>query len=119
MRLLLFAALILGFLACEKSTDCDCAGEPTPLPIVLQGSGNQATSKFVLEAGLRIIRVEKSEESFLIVELLDGTTGERIDFLLNELPGESVVSTAFRIETTGEYLLNIDNVRGAWTITIE
>ena len=85
----------------------------------MSGSGTQVTEKITLEAGkLYIVRVEKGADSYFILQLTDGDTGERVEILLNESGGEVNVSASFNVETTKDYLLDISNVTGAWTITI-
>jgi hypothetical protein len=97
----------------------DCSTEALPPPITMSGSGTQVTEKITLEAGkLYIVRVEKGADSYFLLQLTDGDTGERVETLLNESGGEVNVSASFNVETTKDYLLDISNVTGAWTITI-
>ena len=94
---------------------------PTPLPIILEGSGNQVTSTFVLVANvLYVLRAEYGEDSYLIVLLLDARTGDSVGgHLLNESAGTSPSSSPCTVDKTGEYLLQIANARGAWTMTLD
>ena len=94
---------------------------PAPLPIVLEGSGNQVTSTFVLVANvLYVVRAEYEEDSYLIVLRLDTKTGDSVgSHLMNESAGTSPSSAAFNVDETGEYLLQIANARGAWTLPID
>ena len=98
----------------------DCSFEALPPPIAISGSGTQVTEKFTLEAGvLYILRLEKGVDSYCNLTLNDGDTGERVGgYLLIETSGETKISRSFNVETTKDYLLNISNVVGAWTITI-
>ena len=88
-------------------------------PVRLSGTGTQTTRKFILEKGLRTIKATFPQESYLIVELWDADSGEMAQSLLNERRGTTSASKAFRIDRAGQYLLNIGNTRGYWSIIIE
>ena len=89
------------------------------LPYVFEGRGTQATSQFVLVANtLYVLHAEFELDSFLIVHVIDGDTGDTEVFALNESSGTTSVSAPFNVDHTGNYLLEVDNVRGNWAITI-
>jgi hypothetical protein len=88
-----------------------------------EGTGKQITEAFTLESGLRIIRVEFPQSSFLIVHLLDNATGDKVDSLFSEYPAEGedtrTLSQGFQVDTSGTFRLNIDASSVGWKITIE
>lgn len=88
-----------------------------PDPIELSGHGPEATQTFELEEGLSIFTMEHNGNSNFIIWLMDGTTGQNIDMLVNEI-GSFDGSTAIGITSDDEYLLNI-KADGSWTVTIE
>ena len=94
-------------------------GAPAVPPITIEGTGTQVTAKFQLKAGLAVFEVEYPEEDFLIVHLIDGETGEIAERIFSESSGATQNSKAVAIEQAGEYLLNVESVRGAWTITVQ
>ena len=90
------------------------------LPLSFEGTGTQVTAQVVLVANtLYVLRAEFALDSYLIVWLIDGVTGDQVDLLLNEYSGTAEASTSFNVRNTGNYLFEIDNVRGQWRITID
>ena len=93
---------------------------PTPTdtsePIVLSGTGQEATSKFSLEKGLSIFRMTHDGDSNFIIWLLD-EEGNEIVLLVNEI-GEFDGSKATSIDNAGIYLLDV-SADGNWEISIE
>jgi hypothetical protein len=88
----------------------------TPEPIVLSGTGQEATSKFTLEKGLSKFRMAHDGDSNFAILLLDDE-GNNVDLLVNEI-GEFDGSKAVGIAKAGIYLLDI-SADGGWKITIE
>lgn len=89
---------------------------PEPAPIVLSGTGQQASQKFTLENGLSVFRMTHDGTSNFSITLMDGE-GRRIELLVNEI-GRFDGSKAVGISGKGEYLLDI-SASGGWTVTIE
>ena len=89
---------------------------PTPEPIALSGTGQEATSKFSLEKGLSIFRMTHGGDSNFAVWLLDDE-GDKVELLVNEI-GEFDGSKAVGIKKQGDYIVDI-SADGRWTITIE
>ena len=90
------------------------------LPLSFEGTGTQVTAQVVLVANtLYVLRAEFALDSYLIVRLIDGVTGDQVDHLLNESSGTAEASTSFNVRNMGNYLFEIDNVRGQWRITID
>ena len=89
---------------------------PTPEPITLSGTGQEATSKFSLETGLSVFRMNHDGDRNFIVWLLNDE-GDQIDLLVNKI-GEFDGSKAVGITKQGDYILDI-SADGSWTITIE
>jgi len=88
----------------------------TPEPITLSGIGQEATSKFSLETGLSVFRMNHDGDRNFIVWLLNDE-GDQIDILVNKI-GEFDGSKAVGITKQGDYILDI-NADGSWTINIE
>jgi hypothetical protein len=78
---------------------------PTPEPITLSGTGQEATSKFSLETGLSVFRMNHGGDRNFIVWLLNDE-GDQIDLLVNKI-GEFDGSKAVSIRKGGNYLLSI------------
>ena len=89
---------------------------PTPEPITLSGTGQEATSKFSLETGLSVFRMNHDGDRNFIVWLLNDE-GDQIDLLVNKI-GEFDGSKALCVTKQGDYILDI-SADGSWTITIE
>ena len=85
-------------------------------PIVLKGTGQQATEKFRLETGLSVFKMTHSGNSNFIVYLLD-TEGNKVELLVNKI-GVFNGSKAIKINKAGDYLLDI-TAGGQWTVNIE
>jgi len=79
-----------------------------PEPITLSGTGQEATSKFSLETGLSVFRMNHDGDRNFIVWLLNDE-GDH---------GEFDGSKAVGITKQGDYILDI-STDGSWTITIE
>lgn len=90
--------------------------EPTPVPIELKGTGQQATQRFNLQAGLAVFKMKHEGTRGFIVKVLD-TNGNGIAWPANTI-GTYDGSTAEAIRQSGTYLLDI-TASGAWTVTIE
>lgn len=89
------------------------------LPITFEGTGTQVTEQFILVANtLYVLRADFGLESYLIVRLIDGETGDTVGHLLNESSGTTTASASFNVDGTGSYLLEVNNVRGDWRLTI-
>ena len=52
------------------------------------------------------------------MHLIEGNTGTNVDYLLNESSGTTTASMAFNVDENGTYRLEVDNVRGDWSLTI-
>ncbi len=84
-------------------------------PIILFGTGQEASEKFVLEEGLvRFNFLYKGQHNF-VVWLLDNT-GKKLELLINKI-GYFDGSKAIRIDKTGIYLLDI-SADEYWLVTI-
>jgi hypothetical protein len=108
----------------EGLPEGDCNDDTqAQLPLVFEGEGTQITEAFTLEPGLRIVRVEFPQNSYLIVNLLDNNTGDHVKTLFNESSVKSedirILSQGFQIETAGTFRLNTTNISSPWKITIE
>lgn len=89
------------------------------LPISFEGTGTQVTAQVVLVANtLYVLRAEFALDSYLIVQLIDGVTGDQVgSSLLSEFSG-TTASTSFNVSNSGNYLFEIENGGGRWRITI-
>jgi hypothetical protein len=85
-------------------------------PIQLSGKGDQASSKFQLQAGLSTWKVTHDGRSNFKVSLL-ASDGKEVDMPVNEI-GHYSGTQVVRVAKAGEYLLNV-NGDGKWTATIE
>ena len=90
--------------------------DESPKPITLSGSGQQASSKFILSSGLSVFKMTHSGSGNFAVELLD-SNGKTVELLANTI-GSFNGSKAVGIQSNGTYLLNI-TASGKWTVTIE
>jgi hypothetical protein len=88
---------------------------PTPEPIKLRGTGQQATSKFVLDSGLVLFKMTHDGQSNFAVQLLD-SQGQKVSLLANEI-GPFDGSKAVGIKESGTYILDI-SADGNWTINV-
>jgi hypothetical protein len=93
-----------------------------PPPIVLSGSGPQATRLFRLEDGIAIFHMTHSGQSNFAVWLM-AEDGTKIDLLANEIgpfDGRQAVGVIGELgyASPGNHLLNIE-ADGNWTVTIE
>jgi len=84
--------------------------------IELSGSGAEVSDPFQLEEGLSVITLTHSGDSNFIVRVLS-TSDDDTEYLVNEI-GDYDGVTAFGVDATGEYVLDID-ADGPWTATIE
>jgi hypothetical protein len=99
----------------EKGKDGEQEGVGKKKPIILFGTGQEASEKFVLEEGLvRFNFLYKGQHNF-IVWLLDNT-GKKVELLVNKT-GYFDGSKAIRIDKTGIYLLDI-SADEYWLVTI-
>ena len=85
-------------------------------PIVLSGTGQEATEKFVLKEGLVRFDFLYTGKHNFVVWLLDND-GREVELLANKI-GYFDGSKAIRINKTGIYLLDI-SADGGWTVTID
>lgn len=85
-------------------------------PIVLSGTGQQASSKFHLDRGLKIFKMEFTGSGNFAIFLLD-SNGNKLELLVNEI-GNFNGSKAVQITDSGDYLLDI-TADGSWKVTIE
>ena len=102
-----------------QSPDDERDVEPSPAsdPIVLTGSGQQATDLFELEAGLTIINMTHQGQANFIVDLLD-EQGQNIGPLgIANVIGSFEGSTAVQTKA-GQHLLDVE-ADGPWEITVE
>ena len=95
---------------------------PAPAPIVLSGSGPEATSLFRLEDGIAIFHMTHSGSSNFAVWLLT-ESGQSVDLLANEIgpyDGRQAVGVTGELgdASPGNHLLDIE-ADGNWTVTIE
>jgi len=100
----------------QKVTKPSPTPTDTPEPIVLSGTGQEATSKFTLEKGLSKFRMNHDGDSNFAILLLDDE-GNNVDLLVNEI-GEFDGSKAVGITKSGIYLLDI-SADGNWEISVE
>jgi hypothetical protein len=92
---------------------------PSTLPIIMKGSGNQATELFSLEKGLFVFEYSYSgEEGTFVAELLD-YDGNYIESIALEWRNTTINgSKAVQITNKGQYLLNIKAGSGNWELRI-
>lgn len=86
-----------------------------PAPVSFKGTGATATPKFSLNEGLYRVTLQHDGQRNFIVQLLD-SKGKQVDGLANRI-GVVSETKAFRIDKTGDYLLNIE-ADGNWTINL-
>lgn len=89
--------------------------EEKKILIILDGTGQEASEKFVLESGLIIFEMFHAGQHNFAVWLLDNN-GKKVALLVNEI-GYFDGSKAIRIDKTGVYLLDI-LADGYWAIII-
>ena len=89
---------------------------PTPEHIILQGRGQQASSKFNLSPGLATFMMTHDGGGPFAVVLQD-SMGEYIELLVNTT-GDFNGSTAAQIGGAGTYILDV-SADGNWTVRIE
>lgn len=91
---------------------------PTPIPEPQQfnGSGQQVSPQFTLNAGLAVFRMTHDGSRNFAIWLLDNG-GERVELLVNEIGGFDGAK-AFGIERTGTFILDI-LASGNWTVSVE
>lgn len=89
---------------------------PTAAPISLKGTGQTASEKFTLEAGMSIFRLKHQGESSFSVWLLDAQ-GEKVDLLANDI-GDFDGAAGLGIEQAGEFVLDV-SADGPWSVSIE
>jgi hypothetical protein len=92
------------------------AKEAASAPIKFSGKGDQASSKFELQAGLSTWQITHAGRSNVKISLLKGD-GKEIDMPLNEI-GKFNGTLVVHVAKAGEYLLNV-RADGKWTVTIE
>jgi hypothetical protein len=85
-------------------------------PIKKSGKGDQASTKFELQAGLSTWQITHDGRSNVQISLLKGD-GKEVDMPLNEI-GRYNGTKVVRVNKAGEYLLNV-KADGKWTVTIE
>ena len=100
-----------------KKAACTITVSATQLePIVISGTGSEATSQFKLTKGLSVITSDYVGSSNFIVQLLN-SNGDTINYVANEI-GTNKGSTAINISSDGSYLFNVQS-SGTWNIEIE
>lgn len=87
-----------------------------PQEILLQGTGDTATTFFTLEKGLSVFAMSHIGTSNFYIWLMKDN-GDTIGLLVNEI-GSFDGSTAIGITATGNYLLDV-NADGNWTVQIK
>jgi len=87
-----------------------------PSPIMLSGTGQEATSKFSLERGISIFEMKHDGTRNFAIVLYD-TNGEYINLLVNTI-GRFDGSKLSSINTKDEYLLDI-SADGNWEVEIK
>jgi hypothetical protein len=90
--------------------------EPAAGPIKRSGAGDQASTKFRLQAGLSTWQISHDGRSNFQVSLLSGD-GKTTVMPVNEI-GRFRGTQAVRVAKAGEYLLNV-KADGKWAVTIE
>lgn len=88
----------------------------TTQPINLSGSGQQASSKFLLTSGLSIFKMSHNGSDNFSIMLLD-ESGKQIELLVNEI-GSYNGSKAFGIKTESTYVLDV-KASGKWSVIID
>lgn len=89
---------------------------PPPEPISLSGSGQAASDKFQLAAGLAVFRYSYSGQGNFIVRLLD-SSGSDAGLVANQI-GTGDGSQAIKIRNAGPHLLDVTG-SGSWEFKIE
>jgi hypothetical protein len=92
------------------------AKEPVAAPIKLSGTGDRASTKFRLQAGLSTWQISHDGRSNFQVSLLS-SDGKSTMMPVNTI-GRFKGTQAVHVAKAGEYLLNV-NADGKWAITIE
>lgn len=92
------------------------ASEDPAKPINLSGAGQTATEKFELKAGLATAKLTHAGEGHFSAWLMN-QNGEKLELLANDSGQPFNGSRAFRVPSTGQYLLDI-SADAAWTIDI-
>lgn len=100
----------------QSQTPTTTVPMPEPIEIPLSGTGQKATEKIRLQAGLANFSMKHDGSSNFSIFLLDDM-GNREELLVNEV-GSFDGSKAVQIPETGNYLLDI-GADGAWTVTIK
>lgn len=93
----------------------EAAPEPAK-PISLSGTGQAATEKFELKAGLATAKMTHQGSSNFSIFLMN-SKGERTELLVNEI-GDFDGSKALTIPSDGQYLLDV-SASGPWTVEIK
>lgn len=95
-------------------------GTPKPIkPISLSGTGQAATEKFELLSGLGSAKLTSTGTGHFSVWLMDASSGENVELLANDSGQPFNGSKAFRIESKGQYLLDVSADNDAtWTVEI-
>ena len=89
---------------------------PLPRPIILTGTGQRFSSKFYLDIGLTVIRMEHEGQSNFAVSLLDNQ-GLNVEKLVDGW-GSFVGSTAIGVNRAGAYMLDV-LADGQWMIEVD
>ena len=89
---------------------------PLPRPIILTGTGQRFSSKFYLDIGLTVIRMEHEGQSNFAVSLLDNQ-GLNVEKLVDGW-GSFVGSTAIGVNRAGAYMLDV-LAEGQWMIEVD
>ncbi len=91
------------------------AREPDAAAVKLSGSGDQASAKFHLQAGISTWEIAHDGRSNFQVALLS-KDGKSADTTVNEI-GRYKGTIAVRVAKAGDYLLNV-NADGKWSVAI-
>lgn len=100
-----------------EPTNAPAPATAAPAPAVLSGVGQQASDFFPLVEGLTIFRMMHTGGSNFAIWLMDGSTGDQIELLVNEI-GPFDGAKAVGVNRSGNYLLDV-TADGSWSVTVE
>lgn len=85
--------------------------------VEVSGQGQQTSRKFTLQAGLVTYHAQHSGKSNFIVYILDGTTGQEVTSIVNEI-GAVDATKALQLKKGGTYVARVD-ADGPWSLSFE
>ena len=121
-RIILLIVLLASSVACGTIANIGTSVPTKTSPATISptqqsfsGSSNQATALFPLRAGLARFDMTHNGKYAFLAHLLDAQ-GNEVSWL-GYLGGPGQISKAVKIESPGQYLLNV-TAAAEWTITV-